>query len=48
MRVVLDTNVLLSSLISPHGTSDAIYRARRKAKFDLVTSVMQLPKFPEI
>ncbi len=42
MRVVLDTNVLLSALISPHGTSDVIYRAWRTAKFDLVTSVMQL------
>jgi len=29
MRVVLDTNVLLSALISTHGASDAIYRAWR-------------------
>jgi putative PIN family toxin of toxin-antitoxin system len=42
MRVVLDTNVLLSALISPHGISDSIYRAWRSAKFDIVTSVMQL------
>lgn len=42
MRVVLDTNVLLSALISPHGTSDIIYRAWRTAKFDLLTSVTQL------
>jgi uncharacterized protein len=42
MRVVLDTNVLLSALISPHGTSDIIYHAWRTAKFDLVTSVIQL------
>lgn len=42
MRVVLDTNVLLSSLISPHGISDKIYRAWRAAKFDLVTSIIQL------
>jgi uncharacterized protein len=42
MQVVLDTNVLLSALISPHGTPDAIYRAWRAAKFDLVTSVIQL------
>jgi len=27
MRVVLDTNVLLSALISPHGALDVIYRA---------------------
>lgn len=57
MRVVLDTNVLLSALISPHGTSDIIYRAWQKAKFDLVISTMQLdelrrasryPKFKNI
>jgi putative PIN family toxin of toxin-antitoxin system len=42
MRVVLDTNVLLSALISPHGAPDAIYRAWRAAKFEVVTSLMQL------
>jgi putative PIN family toxin of toxin-antitoxin system len=42
MRVVLDTNVLLSSLISPHGPPDAIYRAWRAARFEIVTSVVQL------
>lgn len=42
MRVVLDTNVLLSALISPHGAPDAIYRAWRAARFDLVTSLAQL------
>ncbi|EAW1360068.1 PIN domain nuclease, partial [Salmonella enterica subsp. enterica] len=25
MRVVLDTNILFSALISPHGAPDAIY-----------------------
>ncbi|MFT5962858.1 MAG: putative PIN family toxin of toxin-antitoxin system [Burkholderiaceae bacterium] len=42
MRVVLDTNVLLSALISPHGAPDAIYRAWRVAKFEVVTSLVQL------
>ncbi len=42
MRVVLDTNVLLSALISPHGHADAIYRAWRAARFELVTSGTQL------
>lgn len=42
MRVILDTNVLLSALISPHGLSDAIYRAWQKAHFDLVTSITQI------
>ncbi|MCL2076549.1 MAG: putative toxin-antitoxin system toxin component, PIN family [Betaproteobacteria bacterium] len=42
MRVVLDTNVLLSALISPHGLSDSIYRAWQKNRFDLVTSLAQI------
>lgn len=42
MRVVLDTNVLLSALISPHGSPDAIYRAWRAARFEIVTSLTQL------
>ncbi len=42
MRVVLDTNVLLSALISPHGPPDAIYRAWRAARFEIVTPVAQL------
>ncbi len=42
MRVILDTNVLLGALISPHGPPDAIYRAWRAARFDLVTSTTQL------
>ena len=42
MRVVLDTNILFSALISPHGTPDRIYRAWRTARFELVTSRAQL------
>lgn len=42
MRVILDTNVLLAALISPHGAPDAIFRAWRAARFDLVTSAVQL------
>ena len=42
MRVVLDTNILFSALISPHGAPDAIYRAWRAARFELVTSRTQL------
>ena len=42
MRVVLDTNVLLSALISPHGAPDVIYRAWRAARFEIVTSTTQL------
>ena len=42
MRVVLDTNVLLSALLSPHGLPDAVYRAWQKNRFDLVTSATQI------
>ena len=42
MRVILDTNILLSALISPHGRPDEIYRAWRAGRFHLVTSVTQL------
>jgi putative PIN family toxin of toxin-antitoxin system len=42
MRVVLDTNVLFSALISPYGPPDVIYRAWRAARFEVVTSTAQL------
>ncbi len=42
MRAVLDSNVLLSALISPHGASNVIYRAWRARRFELVTSLHQL------
>jgi hypothetical protein len=41
MRVILDTNVLLGALISPHGPPDVIYQAWRAARFELVTSKVQ-------
>ena len=48
MRVVLDTNVLLSELISPHGPPDTIYRAWRAAQFELVTSTAQLDELRRV
>ena len=42
MRVVLDSNVFISALISPGSPPDAIYRAWRKKRFVLVTSDEQL------
>lgn len=42
MRVVLDSNILFSALISPKGAPDMIYRAWRAARFELVTSRHQL------
>jgi hypothetical protein len=42
MHVILDTNVLLGALISSHSPPDAIYRAWRATRFELVTSMAQL------
>lgn len=42
MRVVLDSNVLISALISAGGAPHAIYRAWRERRFLLVTSVAQI------
>lgn len=42
VRVVLDTNVLLSALISPGSIPDAIYRAWEEGRFALVTSEWQI------
>ena len=41
MRIGLDTNVLHSALISPHGPPDTIYRAWRAARIEIATSVAQ-------
>ena len=48
MRVILDTNVLVGALISPHGPPDAIYRAWRAARFELVTSAAQLDELRRV
>ena len=41
MRVVLDTSVLLSAFISPHGSPVTIYRAWHAARFEIVTLMSQ-------
>ncbi|WP_231111055.1 putative toxin-antitoxin system toxin component, PIN family [Acetobacter pasteurianus] len=48
MRVVLDTNILVSALIYPRGAPDAIYRAWRAHRFDLVTSTTQLEELRRV
>lgn len=48
MRAVLDTNVLLSALLSPHGWPDVIYRAWQKGRFDLVTSSAQIDELRRV
>lgn len=42
MRVILDSNVLISALISTGSPPDLIYRAWRANRFTLVTSQAQL------
>ena len=42
MKVVLDTNVLLSGLMAPEGAPGRIVKAWFDARFDLVMSVEQL------
>lgn len=48
MRVILDTNVLLGALISPHGPPDAIYRAWRAGRFELLTSTVQIDELRRV
>jgi putative PIN family toxin of toxin-antitoxin system len=48
MRAILDTNVPLGALISPHGPPNKIYRAWREARFDLLTSTVQLDELRRV
>jgi putative PIN family toxin of toxin-antitoxin system len=48
LRVVLDTNVLLSALITPAGPADRIYRAWRGGAFDLASSEVQLDELRRV
>jgi putative PIN family toxin of toxin-antitoxin system len=48
MRVILDTNVLLAALISPHSPPDTIYRAWQAGRFDLVTGRAQLDELRRV
>ena len=48
MRVVLDTSILISALISPGGWPDKIYQAWRTGQFTLVTSEEQLDEFRRV
>ena len=48
MRVVLDTNVLISALISPGGWPDSLYQAWRTGRFALISSEAQLDEFRRV
>ena len=42
MKVILDSNVLLSALISPHSPPHLIYTALQKGRFELVSCTQQI------
>ncbi len=48
MRVVLDTNVLISALITSGTPPDALYRAWLRGEFDLVTSAAQIAEIADV
>jgi putative PIN family toxin of toxin-antitoxin system len=48
MRVVLDTNMLLSGLMYPHGPPGEIVRAWRESRFDIVLSIEQLTEIARV
>lgn len=48
MHVILDTNALLGALILPHGLPEAIYRAWRAGRFELVTATAQLDEIRRV
>ena len=48
MRVVLDTNVLISALIVPGGPSDYLYQSWSAGRFELITSKEQLDEFRHV
>ena len=47
MRVILDTNILISALLVQGGPPDAIYRAWIKGSFTLLTCAAQLTEMRE-
>ena len=48
MRVIVDTNILLSALINPHGLPAQLIDDWRGARFQLVTSQEQLLELGEV
>jgi uncharacterized protein len=48
LKAVLDTNILISALISAAGTPHQIYRAWLAGSFTLITSERQLEEFKEV
>lgn len=48
MRVVLDTNVLLSAFVFPGGAPEAVYRLALEGRIELLTSPALLAEFARV
>ncbi len=48
MRIILDTNILVSALIVPGGAPDYLYQCWRTGRFALLTSEAQLDEFRRV
>ncbi|MGH8706242.1 MAG: putative toxin-antitoxin system toxin component, PIN family [Burkholderiales bacterium] len=48
MRIVLDSNVIISGALAPEGVPGKIVAAWREARFDLVTSLAQLEEIGRV
>ncbi len=48
MRVVLDTNILCSALLTPGSLTDRLYQAWREGRFQLLTSEEQMEEFRRV
>ena len=48
MRVAIDTNILISALISPQGLSNELYQHWLARKFQLTTSTWQLDEIRRV
>lgn len=48
MRVVLDTNILISAFVFPGGSPEAVYRAALEGRFTLITSPALLAEFGRV
>ena len=48
MRVVLDTNILISALIRPQSVARQIYASARSGHIELVTCAAQLDEFRQV
>jgi hypothetical protein len=48
LRVILDTNILISALIVPEGASSYLYQCWRRNRFTLISSEEQLEEFRRV